>query len=86
MIKNIYWIKKEIWCAYPFNQEIDRRYIEFYTKAKYGYKNKLPFTCDSLIINKERVEFVAKELGMNPKNIKLISIKTHNSKKYKNSK
>lgn len=71
---NVYWRKIDVWCEYPFQQEISHRYIEFYSKKRNNYKNKHPFTCDSQIVNKDRVNFVAKKLGINPKNIKLIKL------------
>jgi len=81
-MKNIYWIKKEVWCKFPFQDEIDHRYIEFYTKVRHNYKNKLPFTCDSSVVNDDRLNFVAQQLNMNPKHIKLISIVGHNKSKH----
>lgn len=82
-MKNIYWNKVDVWCKYPFQHEIDYRYIEFYTTVKASYKTKLPFTCDSSVVNQERVNFVAEKLGINPSKINLISIKAHNKKKFK---
>lgn len=80
-MKTIWWIKKEEWCKYPFQDEIERRYIEFYTTVKTSYKTKLPFECDSKVVNQDRFDFVAEKLGT--KNFKLASISTHNKNKYK---
>lgn len=82
-MKNIYWRKVDVWCKYPFQQEIDHRYIEFYTTLKASYKTKLPFTCDSSVVNKKRINFVAENLGINPNEINLISINAYNKNKYK---
>ena len=70
-MKTIYWKKIDVWCEYPFNQEIDYRYIEFHSKKRTNYKTKYPFTCDSQLVNQDRINFVAKQLGLNPKTIKL---------------
>ena len=50
-MKNIYWIKIDVWCKHPFQDEIDYRYIEFHNKVRHNHKTKLDFTCDSLIVN-----------------------------------
>jgi len=81
-MKTIYWIKKEAWCKYPFQNEIDYRYIEFYTTVKENYKTKLDFTCNSDVVGQERFDFVAEKLGT--RNFKLVSILNHNKNKYKN--
>ena len=83
-MKTIFWIKKEVWCKYPFQDEIDHRYIEFHTKARHNHKTKLDFTCESSVIGDERFDFVAKKLGT--RNFKLISILTHNKNKYNTKK
>lgn len=73
-MKTIYWKKIDVWCKYPFQQEIDYRYIEFYSSKKCSHKHKYEFTCDSQIVGNERVKFVAKQLNLSPKNIKLVKI------------
>ena len=80
-MKTIYWIKKEVWCEYPFQNEIEYRYIEFHTNIRHNNKTKLEFQCNSDIIGEDRFNFVAKKLGT--KNFKLVSILNHNKKKYK---
>lgn len=71
---NVYWKKVEVWCKYPFQQEIDHRYIEFHSKKRSNYKTKHPFTCSSQVVNQDRRRFVAKELGVKSKTIKLIKL------------
>ncbi|RBW62909.1 hypothetical protein DS884_00935 [Tenacibaculum sp. E3R01] len=71
-MKAIYWKKIEVWCKYPFQHEIDYRYIEFHSKKRHNYKTKLSFHCASTVVGKNRVSFVANELGLNPKNVKLV--------------
>jgi hypothetical protein len=80
-MKQIFWIKKEVWCKYPFQNEIAYMYIEFHTKVRHNHKTKLDFTCDSSVIGNDRFDFVAEKLGT--ENFKLVSIATHNKNKYK---
>ena len=80
-MKTIYWIKIDVWCKYPFQNEIDYRYIEFHTSVRHSHKTKLNFTCDSSIVQEKRFDYVAEKLGT--RNFKLISILTHNKNKHK---
>lgn len=86
-MKTIYWIKIEVWCAYPFQDEIDRRYIEFHTKVRHNHKTRLDFTCDSSVVGEERLDFVVGKLNetmnISKKNVRLVSILTYNKNKYK---
>ena len=73
-MKTIYWKKIDVWGEFPFNQEIDYRYIEFSPSKKSFSKQKYNFTCDSQVVNEDRLNFVAEHLKIDPKNIKLIKI------------
>lgn len=68
---NVYWKTIEVWCKYPFQQEIERRYIEYSTSKKKFYKNVF-LESDNQLTMIEREKLVKEKLKV--KSVKLIRI------------
>ena len=43
----IYYRTITIWCKYPWNDVVDKRYCEFSTSKRKFEKHKINFTCES---------------------------------------
>lgn len=67
----VYYKRKETYCKYPFNKEVDQKWIE-YSMSKNKYKSFLKSGVD--LSMKERVGLVAKHLNINKRKIVLIKI------------
>ena len=65
----IYYRVIEVWCKYPFHQEIDYRYCEFHTSKRYNYKNKLNFTMTSTTTIEEKKNALSEFLGLEVKQV-----------------
>jgi hypothetical protein len=72
-IMNIYYKRKETFCEYPFNQEIDEKWIEYSLGHKKNFKCFLK--SDVSLNMQERTELVAKHL--NQKKSKICLMKAH---------
>lgn len=72
---NIYYKRFETFCKYPFNQEVDEKWVE-YSKGNKRNFNKNVFAKSDVSLNmKERTEFIAKELNIKKSKICLIKVK-----------
>lgn len=67
---NIYYRRKEIFCKYPFRDEIDEKFIEYSLGKKRNFKCFLK--SDVSLDMRERAAFVAKHLNVKKSKICLI--------------
>lgn len=69
---NIYYKVVEVWCSYPWHNEIDYRYVEFsYSKKKFKAIPELKMESDTSIEEKEN--YIKEQLKI--KKVKIIKIK-----------
>lgn len=69
MVVNIYYKKETVFCKYPFQTEVDYRYVS-YSKSK---KKWVEFAkSDVTLTMSERVIFIANKLNLTSNQIKLI--------------
>lgn len=72
-MKTIFYKVVDIWCKYPFQQEIDYRYVEFYEKrGKKFFIIHTPFLLSNTTIQ-EKETFLKENLGF--ESVKVLKIK-----------
>jgi len=70
---DVYYRVVEVWCKYPFNQEIDYRYCEFSLSKKKFQSKKLDITCPSQTTIEEKQDLLKSFLKI--KKINIIKLK-----------
>jgi hypothetical protein len=68
---NIYYNKVTVFCEYPWNQEVDYKYVQ-YSTSKRKFTKKVFMQTDVTLSMEERKIAVAKKLNIKKSNINLI--------------
>lgn len=72
---NIYYKRIETFCKYPFNQEIDEKWIEYSKGSKRNFSKNVFAKSDVSLNMQERTEFVANKLNIKKSKICLVKVK-----------
>lgn len=68
---NVYYNKVTVFCKYPFNQEVDYRYVR-YSTSKRKFNKKIFMETDVALSIHERKKAVSEKLNIKESSIKLI--------------